>query len=473
MDRHEEIKQQCVQILNYYYVLPDTEFTLDTKERVDVVGYFKNKSTPDIGIEVELSSDFQHDAAKLAKTPSFQWRLIVTDHPDTLSLRPAANVNGKSIEIVRPPDEEVAFEAKIREFTNQNKRTWFNEFKKRIDRESQTGAKDPLPDFIEEILDQGLDIDVTKDIVFRTALGGIHLGFYSQGILGTEYHGSTEVPRELLYLRARNLIFEDRPGRNYDTGRQSIYYLSRDGRDLAERLIDERIREKEEKLRQIIGKYGNSSFLISLIGQMGRFVDRADLSGFLNNYPYSGVQLPSVGGSWNEVPRDLIEEFNIDSEIAYTTNVMASSPLFRETLKQVYKALTDSQLGHKTKAFSSKGDSWGEMYSVPLRALLRKLDVEEWIESSERDKLKSYAEWVILGAHNPSVPSTLYDSFRAIGSDVHEAEALIEKLVEQGITSKPVKGGASTIAIYDNKRFNDFCEGKMAIILQDILKEKQ
>ena len=153
MDRHEEIKQQCVQILNYYYVLPDTEFPLDTKERVDVVGYFKNKIAPDVGIEVELSSDFQHDAAKLAKTPSFQWRLIVTDHPDTLSLRPAANVNGKSIEIVRPPDEEVAFEAKIREFTNQNKRTWFNEFKKRIDRESQTGAKDPLPDFIEEILD--------------------------------------------------------------------------------------------------------------------------------------------------------------------------------------------------------------------------------------------------------------------------------------------------------------------------------
>ncbi len=473
MDRHEEIKQQCVQILNYYYVLPDTEFPLDTKERVDVVGYFKNKIAPDVGIEVELSSDFQHDAAKLAKTPSFQWRLIVTDDPDTLSLRPVTNVNGKSIEIVRPPDEEVAFEAKIREFTNQNKRTWFNEFKKRIDRETQTSTKDPLPDFIEEIRDQGLDVDVTKDIMFRTALGGIHLGFYAQGTLGTEYHRSTGVPRELLYLRARNLIFEDRPGRSYDTGRQSIYYLSRDGRDLAERLIDERIREKEEKLRQIIGKYGDSAFLISLIGQMGRFVDRADASVFLNNYPYSGVQLPSVGVSWNEVPRDLIEEFNIDSEIAYTTSVMAGSPLFRETLKKVYKALTDAQLGNETKAFNSKGDSWGEMYSVPLRALLRKLDVEEWIESSQRDKLKSYAEWVILRAHNPSVPSTLYDSFKAIGSDVHDAEVLIGELAEQGITSKPVKGGTSTVAIYDYKRFNDYCEEKMAIMLQDILKGNQ
>ncbi len=147
--------------------------------------------------------------------------------------------------------------------------------------------------------------------------------------------------------------------------------------------------------------------------------------------------------------------------------------LASETLKKVYKALTDAQLGNETKAFNSKGDSWGEMYSVPLRALLRKLDVEEWIESSQRDKLKSYAEWVILRAHNPSVPSTLYDSFKAIGSDVHDAEVLIGELAEQGITSKPVKGGTSTVAIYDYKRFNDYCEEKMAIMLQDILKGNQ
>lgn len=470
MDRHEQIKQHCVQILNYYYVLPDTEFQLETKERIDVVGYFKNKAVPDIGIEVELSSDFQHDAAKLAKTPSFQWRLIVTEHPDTLSLGPVTNVNGKTIEILRPPDEEVAFETKIRELTSQDKRTWFNEFKKRIDRESQVDFKDPLPDFVEEIRDQGLDVDVAKDIVFRTTLGGIHYGYYAQGPFGTNYHGLTDIPKEILYLRARNLIFEDRPGRNYDTGRQLIYYLSKEGRDLAGRIIAERVGEKEEKLKKIVVRYGESAFIISLLGVMGKFVDRTDLSGFFTNNPYSGVQLPSVGVSWNEVPRDMIEEFNIDSGLVYIARVVSTSPLFQETLKQIYKALVDGQLGNETRAISSKGDSWGEMYSVPMRALLRKINMEEWLDFSVRDKLKSYAEWAILRTHNPFVPSTLFDSLRAIGSDVHDIDTLLGELVERGITSKPVKGGASTIAIYDDRRFNDFCEEKMHDFLQGILK---
>ncbi|MEM3860074.1 MAG: hypothetical protein QW478_11845, partial [Candidatus Micrarchaeaceae archaeon] len=150
--------------------------------------------------------------------------------------------------------------------------------------------------------------------------------------------------------------------------------------------------------------------------------------------------------------------------------VVASSPLFRETTKQIYEALIDAKLGNKTEAFTSKGDLYGELYSVPLFSLLEKLEVEEFVESPEIDKLRSYAEWAILQAHNPSRPNTLYDSYRVIGSDPHNAEILIEKLAEQGITSKLVKGGTSIIAIYDIKRFNDVCEENMSTILQDFLR---
>ncbi|MEM4090966.1 MAG: hypothetical protein QXQ46_09555, partial [Thermoplasmatales archaeon] len=128
MDRHEQIKQQCAQILDYYYIASDTEFFLDTKERIDVVGYFRNKNDPDIGIEVELSSGFQHDASKLSKIKSFQWRFIVTDLNDTLSLGPMIQVDGIPIEIVKPPDLDLAFETKIREITDQKSRPWFNTF---------------------------------------------------------------------------------------------------------------------------------------------------------------------------------------------------------------------------------------------------------------------------------------------------------------------------------------------------------
>ncbi|MEM3191431.1 MAG: hypothetical protein QW292_04920 [Candidatus Parvarchaeota archaeon] len=114
--------------MDYYYIDSDTKFSLTTKERIDVVGYFKNKKEPDIGIEVELSSDFQHDASKLSKIKSFQWRFIVTDLNDTLSLGPMIQVDGIPIEIVKPPDLDLAFETKIREITNEKNRPWFNTF---------------------------------------------------------------------------------------------------------------------------------------------------------------------------------------------------------------------------------------------------------------------------------------------------------------------------------------------------------
>lgn len=470
MDRHEQIKQQCVQIMNYYYILPDTEFQLNTKERVDVVGYYKNRKVPDIGIEVELSSGLQHDAAKLTKTTSFQWRLVVTEHPDTLLLGPTTHINGTTIEIVLPPDKDTAFETKIRELTGQNKKTWFNEFREQIDKETHASDKNPLPDFVEEIRDQGLDVVSAKDIVFRAALGGIHFGYYSQDSLGTTYRGPADIPREMLYLRARGLIFEDRPGRSYDTGRQSVYYLSRDGYDIAGRIIEERINDKENKLRQIVEKYGNNAVIISLLGEMGRFVDRTDLSEFLANFPYSQVQLPSTSVTWNEIPRDLIEEFNFDPEIVYTARIVASSPMFRQTLKEIYRAFTDSRLGSETRAFSSKGDSLGEMYSVPMRALLRRLEIEDWLDALESDKLREYALLVILRAHNPSVPNTLSDPISAIGLDMKKVEGIITELFSAGITSKPVKSGVSTFVIYDAGKFNEFCEKKLNALLQNILE---
>ncbi|MEM3861670.1 MAG: hypothetical protein QW203_04215 [Thermoplasmatales archaeon] len=86
----------------------------------------KNKREPNIKIEIELSSDFQLCRSKLSKIKSFQWRFIVTDSNDTLSLGPMIKVDGIPIEIVKPPDQNLAFETKIREITDQKSRPWFN-----------------------------------------------------------------------------------------------------------------------------------------------------------------------------------------------------------------------------------------------------------------------------------------------------------------------------------------------------------
>jgi len=462
MDSHEQIKQLCANILDYYQAFSDTEFLIVTNERIDVVGYFKNKNLPDIGIEVELSSHFQHDAAKLAKVPSFEKRLIVTDIPDTLSLGPYANVNGKIIEIVPPPDKTTDFEAKIREYTGK-KGKWFNESRKQMTLEdSKVDQEKSLSDFVNEIRSQNLDVEMAKDILFKAALGGIYLGYRDP--TGTNFHRSAYIPRELLYMKAMGLILE------YSPGRQSVYRLSERRFDLAERIIEERVDKNEERLREISKKYGNSVLMISLIGKIrtGGYLGNTRFSGYSNYDPYSSV-LPYMETRYS-LPRDMTEEFNIEPELANLTSIVADSPPFLETVRRVYKSLADDQLCNETDAFTSRGDHIGIKYAVPIRALLRKLEVEEWVQSAPRDKLKVYAEWVILRTHNPSVPATLYDWFSAIGADVQDAEVLIGELADQGITSRPVKGGSSTIAIYDDKRFRDFCEVRIRELLTPILK---
>ncbi|MEM3872797.1 MAG: hypothetical protein QXE05_09580 [Nitrososphaeria archaeon] len=467
MDRHEQIKQQCAQILDYYYIASDTEFFLDTKERIDVVGYFRNKNDPDIGIEVELSSGFQHDASKLSKIKSFQWRFIVTDLNDTLSLGPMIQVDGIPIEIVKPPDLDLAFETKIREITDQKSRPWFNTFM----HPPTIPLTDPLLEFEREIEDQGLDFEAAKDVLFRAKLGGIHLGEYQLKKYTTEYNG-LRPSREMLFLKAKGFIREDMKGRNLEEGKQLIYTLSEEAQEVTESIIAERINTKTKNLQQIVEIYGNSAVMISLLGYNGNFVDPSESRSHNTSVDYyDKASLPSTVYLFNDSTRYLTEKFNIDPEIISIAEVVASSSIFREITKQIYKALVDAQLGNKTESFSARGNLQGELYSVPLSALLEKLEVEEFVESPKIDRLRSYAEWAILQAHNPSYPKSLFDSYRAIGSDPNNAEILIEKLAEQGITSKLVKGGTSTIAIYDIKRFNDFCEWNMSTILQDFLKQ--
>ncbi len=474
MERHEKIKNLCERILNYYYINADTEYQLPDNQRIDVVGYFNNKNSPDIGIEIELSSSLQHDAAKLATTGSLKLRIIVTEHPDTLLLD--KSING--IYIVKPPDEDMAFESKIREYTGENKKNWFNQFQKDV-QNSISISNNPLNEFVKEIRDQGLNIDLSKDLIFRAALGGIHLGEYKQGKISTMYYGS-KPSKELLYLKATGFIWEDRLGRNYEQGRQSIYRLS-SGDDiikLCNEIIEERIDEKKDLLYNIVDKYSESPLFISLIGTKGKFLLAETYESDISYDGYSPVSDLSalIGGfmeysNWVYI-RDFLEEFNIKPEINYILNIVANSPIFENAFtKPIYRDIVDAKLGNLTEAYTTKGNYIGNDYIVPLRLLLRKLNFKTRFEPEQLEKLRSYSEWYIIRGHNPNVPETLYKSFEDIGSSILNAEKLINELAENGITSKPLKQG-NNIAIYDKKRFNDFCEAKMEKILEDIIDEE-
>lgn len=463
MDRHEEIKKLCTSILDYYYIVGDTEFTLPTGQRIDVVGYYRNKKSPDIGIEVEITSEFQKDAQKLANTPTFSWRFVVTEDSRTLSLVPI-EPNGKLIEIVDPPDKSSTFEQIIRNIVNESKKPWYDHFVREsvLTLESK---KDPLLEFSKEISSQGLNSEAAKDVIFKASLGGYHIGSYKWiERVGTEFSPISEFPKkELLYLRARGFIVEDRIGENYVSGKQSVYYITDRAAQLAERVKGERVGKKLSDLQSVFSRYGDNSVIISLLGENGEFKDRNLEKQPLENYSPIIPALLSF-------PKNTMEEFNLDLRIMYMIHLVADSPLFKPHLRAIYESLTEVFLGNKEEDLASKGYSWGKKYSTPLVQILRKTNIDQWKELLDKEKLKEYVKWLILRSHNPRVPSTLIDPFQVIGILQEELVEMISELSKRGITSSLVNDGVETIAIFEPKLFAEFCEDKMSDILRDLLR---
>jgi len=453
-------------ILEYYSVTADSEFPLPTGERIDVVGYSssrKDPDHPDIGIEVELTSSFAKDAQKLLNMKSLQLRIIVTENPYPLNI-PQNSLVG--IIIMQPPDKDTGFEDLIRKYMNQEDRPWFsqglNAQKLRIISPSSL-----LNDFENEMREQQLNIELAKDIIFKSALGGIYYGYYQwTKSRGNEYFGRQK-EREVLYLHARHFLYEDRSGRSYETGKTSIYYISSEqgAYDLAKAIIDERVDKNKDRLQEIAEKYSTHYIVMMLLGMeriyehpyglAGHFVDDPR---FANSYWISLL---------NEVPRQLIEQYNVEREIINLFHIYVNSPFVRPKAIEIYKELTDANLGNKTEYLNSYGEHYGDLYAIPLTEILDKLNVEDAIVNINLENLRQYAYWLIIRSHNAMAPESLYNSVKAIGGQINEVEMKIDELFKLGITSKLIKNGPSTIAIYDENRLHEFCEQEMRDILEN------
>jgi len=460
--RHEKIKSDCIGILEYYYVTAESEFPRPTGERIDVVGYSPGKNEPDIGIEVELTSNLSKDAQKLLNMKSLQLRIIVTENRDALSI-PQNSLGG--IIIMQPPDKDTGFEDLIRKYTKQENKPWFSKYLN--DKRSYIiSVSSFLKNFENEIREQQLDVELAKDIIFKSALGGIYYGYYQWGRgKGTGYFGRQK-EREVLYLHARHFLYEDKRGRNYETGRTSIYYISseQEAYDLAKAIIDERVDKNKDSLQEIAEKYGTHYIVMMLLGMDRIYEHPYGLAGEVNdnssNVNYYWISLP------NEIPRQLIEQYNVEREIVNLFHIYVNSPLVKPEAIEIYKEIVNAKLGNITDYYNSNGERSGDLYVIPLTQVLDKLNTDE-IVNINIENLRQYAYWFIIRSHNPLVPETLFDSVKATGGQINEIEMKIDELFKLGITSRLIKDGPSTIAIYDENRFHEFCEQKMKDILKN------
>lgn len=466
MGRHEDIKAHCVDILNYYSILADTEFTIPANQlRIDVVGHYKNMSAPDIGIEVEITSNFQHDASKLANLPHLKWRFIITEDEETLTMGEEQMVKGKIVWILSPPDKDVKFEEKIREITNTRTRNWFNANKRTVEIQENEHPEEIMHNFSKEIEAQELDIGIAKDVIFRAALGGIEVGYYKDEASGTTFHRTSEIPKEIHYLSARHLILEERIGYSYESGKHSTYILSEEGKEIAARVISERIKSKENLISELMGKYGKNAVFIALLGTMGKLIDDTSLMVETRLDPYTSLQL----GGTARAPRYLVEKYDLDEKLFFMTQIIARTPQLTHLLVNIYKELVQCGAGNSTSGYTQKGRYYGEVYNLPLRNILEIIDVKSWLDSVNKDIFLAYCEWVILRSHNKSVPQTLYDSVTLIGSNSARISEMVSETFRAGITSKLLDGQSNTIAVYDENKFNEYCEIKMKELVPELL----
>lgn len=463
MCEHEKAKNDCVRVLEYYGIFADTEYRLHTDERIDVVGYSKDRRSPSIGIEVECSSTFQHDSQKLVKVPSIEWRFVLTDDRDTLSLGEVINVNNLPIFVYPLHELDFRFEKKIREITNQNNKPWYNrvhEYSSFVEDENSS----ILDRFMHDLQEQSLDIGTAKDIIFRAAMGGIHVGYYrdEKGI-GTQFHGDEKLPREIHYLTAKNVIFEDRPGKNYTEGRQSIYYITKEGHELTKEIVRERVSYHISEIEATMEEFGQVPFLISLLGNInnGVFVWRTDVP------PTNG---PSLTGTEFIDLRGVVEVLNVSPELLYASYLMSNTRIFAEIERKIFERLVEKSLGTTGKAFTSRGDVWGQRYTVPVFTILQNIDFPLLKRKLDFEKVQEFATYALMNPQRTRMELSDYslEQFHKIGVDRSFVYSLLTETFNHGITSKPTGQKNETVAIYNQEQFKQFCESRMKEILSDL-----
>lgn len=460
---HEKAKLDCVRILEYYGVYADTEYTIPTRERIDVVGYDKDRRFPDIGIEVECSSTFQHDAQKLVKVQGLEWKFVLTDQSDTLSLGEVVNVDGKNVYVYPLHELDLKFEKKIREITGENNRPWYNNPSGRFDIRDDS---DPcgMGTFIKDLESQGLNVDIAKDIVFKAAMGGINVGYYRDTPkIGTEFHGKENLPKELHYLTARAVIFEARIGYSYADGKQSIYYVTRESQQLAKCTILEHIKNNREHLKDIVEKFGAPAVIVSLLGNMGKFVLRTTIG-----YPDS-IFLPGLN---QDQMRYTVEHLNIQPEIVNMCYAMAMTRPFLGVEKEIYEDFVNVNLGTLGNAYDSKGRIYGQQYTLPMFSILENVEIEIWKESLDVSAMREYAIWALIPGetgHTLRLSEILISSLRMIGADKGFVLSALNETFDKGITSKPSGEREESMAVYKPDEFKRFREAKMAEALSRVI----
>ncbi len=462
MEDYNIIKAQCINIMNYYYINADTDENINNK----IIGYYKNNKCPDIVVYIALDNNLNSGINYSNSVKNPQWIFIITNNPNNFNV---TNVKNSTIFVCKPPSINNEFDEKIREITHQTSRKLYGN-NNLIINDKNDDCKNILMNFENEIKSQCLDINIAKDIIFKAKLGGLKAGIYKNNKIETQFISKQQIPKELMYLKSREIIFEKRIGANYDSGRFAIYFISTKGLQLADCIVDERLANENYKLKDIITKYGENAVLISLVGNID-LITAFKCIFYLDNYSIFN----SILGITYSIPifdiknreaEYINKKFNIDPDLYFMITIINSSPEFRNINLNIFSELINNNLGDKKGHITSKGDSAGTAYYIPLN-ILEYINISQWALNLDTSALKDFSKWAILrSSHKLNL-----NIFKAINVELDEVIEMVNETFRAGITSKILNNDENTFAIYDDKKFKEFCTSKIEDTFNDMINK--
>ena len=300
----------------------------------------------------------------------------------------------------------------------------------------------PLEIFRKEIENQNLNFERAEDIIFRSAIGGIYDG--NKILEGSE--------KEEKYLLGFDYIKRIRKYERY-----AVYYflITNKSKDIADTIIKKRILEHEKELMDLISKVGINAFMISLLGGKGSLNGDPLGGGFENEYVLSQTIEEEI---INLIPKPLLRLIRL----------IFKSSQFEIKSQEIFEKLYEIGLCNKEGIYNSGKSYTYEFYRVPVNYILRTIDIESWVETIDEDRMKEYAKWELIESTNGEI-LTMKESFDAY--DIIVDDSLYDDLMDmcnRGIISKPLSERHLKIVIYDERKFQEYCEDKMKKLMEEL-----
>lgn len=478
-DPREKIKDTISGILSYYGIRHDIDYEPEySTETVDIVGFIEADEFPDMAIAVELTPTIQKDFKRMIRTPSLKWIFIIA--PDEYvsvieeELKPKRPPQNKQFAVFPiPTQNSLRFEDRIREVTGHaNLQRYFAMVKDT--KSSESIESEVLNNFERMIKNEGLSIYKAKDLVYKAAVGGMStLSGKSVGHFPDieSYEREKDLPREAIFLAALGILKEEeRKERTMGTEQGSAFYLtlsdSEEAIKLAAEVVDEKVELNRREIKKIMNQYPRSFNFIILTGSLGIFTPKPIInierqrpfsSGVIRTtYQYEKTELV-------ELIRTIINTLDIEVNEWNRINCLASFLEIRNLVSDYFEKF--EKIG-----IAVRGYRGARKLYLPLKTIARFLNLSNWKDSYDKDKLKEFSLYDAL-LRTLRNDRDIYERIKDLDISEDEVRSVLSESMKLGITSHLLpKGSTMPFAIYKQQKFGNFCLERMRSAAEDLLE---